>query len=76
MISQVEPFEVGRIERIHALRSLFGAGSERDTLAPVVEALQKKVQARRRGLTYVVELSAWSRDPAKAARIANTFAEL
>ncbi len=58
------------------VRALFSDAAEKDPLAPVTEALQKKVEAKRRGLTYVVELAVWSRDSAKAARIANTFAEL
>jgi len=47
-----------------------------DPLAPVVDKLQGAVSARRRGLTYVIELSAWSRDAKKSADIANTFVEL
>lgn len=47
-----------------------------DPIASATDALQKKITAKRRNLTYVIEVRAWSRDPAKAARIANTLAEL
>jgi exopolysaccharide transport family protein len=58
------------------LRALFGRGEEgdKDELAGIVARLDKETDAKRRGLTYVIELNAWSEDPAKAARIANTFA--
>lgn len=47
-----------------------------DPLSDVVDRLQKATSAKRRGLTYVIELNAWSRDARKAADIANTFVEL
>jgi len=58
------------------LRALFGRGEEgdKDELAGIVARLDKETDAKRRGLTYVIELNAWSEVPAKAARIANTFA--
>lgn len=49
---------------------------ERDSLAGVVDALDKASDAKRRGLTYVIELNVWSEDARKAARIANSFAEV
>ena len=45
-------------------------------LGHVVEALEKATNAKRRGLTYVIELNAWSENAKKSALIANTFAEI
>jgi succinoglycan biosynthesis transport protein ExoP len=58
------------------MRLMFGSRSNGDPLAAVTNRLQKATSARRRGLTYVIELNAWSQDADKAARIANTFAEM
>lgn len=56
---------------------LFSSGaSSGDPLAPVIDKLQKATSAKRRGLTYVIELNAWSRDADKSAEIANTFVDL
>ena len=57
------------------IRLLFGKDASDDPLATVVDKLDKNVDAKRRGLTYVIELNAWSQDAKKAARIANAFAE-
>lgn len=46
-----------------------------DPYAAIVERLKSKVQAKRRNLTYVIELTVWSRDAAKAATLANKIAE-
>jgi succinoglycan biosynthesis transport protein ExoP len=58
------------------LRNIFGSGEETDQLGHVVEALEKATSAKRRGLTYVIELNAWSENARKSALIANTFAEI
>lgn len=58
------------------VRMIFGSGEAADPLAGVTNRLQKATSARRRGLTYVIELNAWSREADKSAKIANTFAEL
>ncbi len=58
------------------LRLLSGSRGNDDPLAPIVEALARKVEAKRRTVTFVIELTAWSQDSQKAARIANTLAEL
>jgi exopolysaccharide transport family protein len=58
------------------VRALFGTSSAADPLAAVVDRLDKATEAKRRGLTYVIELNAWSQDSRKAAKIANTFAQL
>lgn len=42
----------------------------------VVENIQDRMQVRRRGLTYVIEINFTSEHPRKAARIANAFADL
>lgn len=41
----------------------------------VVGNLQDRMQVRRRGLTYAIEINFTSEDPRKAARIANAFAD-
>jgi succinoglycan biosynthesis transport protein ExoP len=58
------------------LRNLIGSSASNDPLGHVVEALGKATSAKRRGLTYVIELNAWSEDSKKSALIANTFAEV
>ena len=44
-------------------------------MTPVVETLEKKVNAKRRNTTFVIELSVWSRDAEKSALLANKIAE-
>jgi succinoglycan biosynthesis transport protein ExoP len=61
---------------IAPIRNLFGSSGNADPLGHVVEALEKATGARRRGLTYVIELNAWSESAKKSALIANTFAEI
>jgi len=58
------------------VRLLSSETSSADPMAHVVNRLQKATSARRRGLTYVIELNVWSRDAKKAAEIANTFVQL
>jgi succinoglycan biosynthesis transport protein ExoP len=73
-----QPSMLGRIKGIVLLplRLLTGSRSNDDPLAPIVEALARKVEAKRRNMTFVIELTAWSQEPGKAARIANALAEL
>lgn len=52
------------------------AGRDSDAIANAAAALQRKISAKRRGLTYVIEVTAWSRDAEKAARIANTVTDI
>ncbi len=63
---------------ISPLKSIF-AGSEQaaqaDRFDSVVEALQSRVRAKRRNLTYVIDLSVWSTSGPKAAELANKIAE-
>jgi len=47
----------------------------RNLEAAAAGTLARNVEARRIGRTYLVEVEAWSLDPAKAARIANTAVE-
>ena len=72
-----QPSILGRIKGIVLLplRLLTGSRASGDPLAPIVEALARKVDAKRRNLTFVIELTAWSQEPGKAARIANAVAE-
>jgi succinoglycan biosynthesis transport protein ExoP len=58
------------------LRNLFGGSGDADPLGHVIEALEKSTSAKRRGLTYVIELNAWSENAKKSALIANTFADV
>lgn len=58
------------------IRNLLGGNGNPDPLGHVVERLEKATSAKRRGLTYVIELSAWSESARKSASIANTFAEI
>lgn len=58
------------------IRNLLGSSGNADPLGHVVEAVEKATNARRRGLTYVIELNAWSENAKKSALIANTFAEI
>ena len=72
------PGLIGRAKAmiIGPLRWLFGMGESGDPLAGVVAGLSTAVSAKRRNLTHVIEVSVWSRTAKKAARLANTFAEL
>jgi capsular exopolysaccharide synthesis family protein len=45
-----------------------------ERLATAADALKNKVQASRRNLTYVIELSVWSESAAKAAKLADKIA--
>ena len=53
-----------------------GESSDRKRLARTVDAVSKKLSVRRASLTYVINLSFTSKDPVKAALIANEFAQL
>ncbi|MFC4723677.1 GumC family protein [Glycocaulis abyssi] len=52
------------------------ADEEQRTLEAVTSAVLDRLSARRTGLTYVIAISFRSENPAKAARIANQFADL
>lgn len=68
---------VGRLKAfvLSPLRKLLGREDGGDSLTGVVAALAAAVEAKRRNLTYVIELSVWSRDAAKSAHLANKIAE-
>ncbi len=68
----------GRVKAVllTPLRKLFGMAESGDPLAGVVAGLSRAVNAKRRNLTFVIDLEVWSRSAEKAARLANTFAEL
>jgi polysaccharide biosynthesis transport protein len=58
------------------LRGAFGREeTPSDPITAVVDSLKGKVHAKRRNLTYVIELNVWSRDANKAALLANKIAE-
>jgi len=63
---------------ISPLKSVFG-GSEQaargDRFDTIVEVLQGRVRAKRRNLTFVIDVSVWSTSSSKAAEIANKIAE-
>jgi len=52
-----------------------GNASNADTTLAALNALNRTVQVKRAERTYVVDVSVTSRDPAKAARIANAIAQ-
>lgn len=49
---------------------------KKDALARVVKRLDKKVETKRRNQSFVIDLTVWSRDNTKAARIANTLTDV
>jgi exopolysaccharide transport family protein len=77
-----DEFAPGLLSRVIAsvtgpIRGMLGLAKEDgDPLAPVVNALEKKIDAKRQKLTYVIELDVWSESASKAAKIANTFVQL
>lgn len=61
---------------IAPIKKLLGIGkNEGDPLSYIVGALDKYSSAKRRALSYVIELNTWSRDAEKSARLANSFAD-
>jgi capsular exopolysaccharide synthesis family protein len=61
------------------LKSVFGGSGQAengDRFDTAVETLQARVQAKRRNLTYVIDLNVWSPSAGKAADLANKIAEL
>ncbi len=52
------------------------AAAERATLDSVISAVRNAISVNRVGSTYIIEISASSRDPRMAARLANTLAEV
>lgn len=55
--------------------SWLGSGGYGDDALPALNALKRAVQVKRAERTYVVDVSVTSRDPVKAARIANAIAQ-
>ena len=67
----------GRLARLAALLGLAEGGTAADPEAlrtRTLQRLKKAISVRRKGLTYLISISASSRDPEKAARIANRIA--
>src|SRR5258707_7091848 len=63
---------------IQSIRAVFGFEAVRrdgDPTLTVLRELRKRISARRAERTYVVDLSVESKDPDKAARIANAIAQ-
>lgn len=60
---------------VNALFSSTYAGSEFELMRKALERFEKSRTIKRLGLTYVMEISFTSRDPQKAARIANAIAD-
>lgn len=61
------PAETTEIERTRANTD------ERD---PLADGLRGQISVRRRGMTYVIEITAHDQDPARAQLIANTYADV
>lgn len=68
---------IGRLKAfvLSPIQKLLGREDGGDSLTGVVTALAAAVEAKRRNLTYVIELSVWSKDAGKAASLANKIAE-
>jgi len=60
---------------IAPIKRLFVKSDNDDPYGYVVDKLEKYSDAKRRSLSYVIELNAWSRDAGKAVTLANTIAE-
>jgi succinoglycan biosynthesis transport protein ExoP len=66
---------------MRAMMAWIGTEPANDVTGParmeerVTEAFQKNLSIERQGLTYVINITFWSQDPAKAVRIANAIAE-
>jgi len=66
---------------MRAMMVWFGVEPANDVTGParqeerIAEAVLKNLSVDRQGLTYVINITFWSQDPAKAVRIANSFAE-
>jgi capsular exopolysaccharide synthesis family protein len=69
---------LGRIKSVllWPVRFLAGSRKSEDPTGVVARNLSSKIDAKRRTQTYVIDLNAWSVDPDKAAKIANTLASL
>lgn len=61
------------IERL--MEQLLRSDTARAEDSRLVSAFERSLAVRRRGLSYIIEISYFSRDPAKAARIANAVAD-
>lgn len=64
----------GLISRLLGAFGLGGSGNSRDGLLYALAELDRKVAVRRGERTFVIDISVTSRDPDKAARIANALA--
>jgi exopolysaccharide transport family protein len=52
-----------------------GASAQRSAREHVISMVQNSVSAKRRGLTYVIEVSATANNPVQAARLANSLVD-
>jgi succinoglycan biosynthesis transport protein ExoP len=77
-IEFTQPTLLGQIKSIVflPLRLLRPSRANNDPWAPIVDALSRKIETKRRNVTFIIELTAWSQSPEKAAKLANTLAEL
>jgi exopolysaccharide transport family protein len=60
---------------IAPIKRLFSSKKASDPYGAIVDKLEKYSDAKRRALSYVIELSAWSQDAGKSMKLANTIAE-
>jgi len=61
---------------VSPVKKLFGMQSDSDDpYGYITDKLTKYSEAKRRALSYVIELSAWSQDAEKAKKLANTISE-
>ncbi len=72
-----DPEFVGQPSALRGLIATFGLDGARraDPALSALNALKRKLQVKRAERTYVVDVSVSSKDPAKAARLANAIAQ-
>ena len=58
------------------IRVLFSSPGEADPSFAVAERLSEQIETKRRALTYLIELNAWSRNPEKARKLADTVVDV
>ncbi|MES1155261.1 MAG: GumC family protein, partial [Pseudorhodoplanes sp.] len=60
---------------IGPIKRLFSSSSNNDPYGGVVDKLDRYSDAKRRALSYLIELSTWSRDAKKSMTLANAIAQ-
>ena len=71
----VQPPLLDQLRSIIGLEAVGGSADPQRTLVGVVNSVRDAVSVRRKGLTYLIEVSVTSEDADKAARLANALGE-